>query len=166
MNEYNDTEKRVFSAADALYAETGKMPTVHAVRKECGVDMNTTCELVREWKERKKRELNHEKIFQLSQAKVFNENVAELANEITHQRAKLEGFILGLRAGGVRSGSTLDVRDRTQELTDLLLMHDAIIASEFSRFADAKKTLDVFFEISRGCRAALSNAYMAVMTAD
>ena len=152
--EYQERQQRVFSAADALYAKTGKMPTVHAVRKECGVDMNTTCDLVRDWKELKK-----------SEAKLFDENVEELASEITHQRAKLEGFILGLRLAAVRSGSTLDVEDRSKEMTDILLMHDGIIASEFSRFADAEKTLDVYYELSRGCRAALSNAYMALMDA-
>jgi len=52
MNDFQETQKRVFDAADKLLEETGRKPTVHQVRRLAGVDMNTTCELMREWKSR------------------------------------------------------------------------------------------------------------------
>jgi len=51
-----EQRERVFGAADGIFAETGKYPTVAEVRARAGTDSNATTQFMREWRSAMDRE--------------------------------------------------------------------------------------------------------------
>ena len=139
MNDFQETQKRVFDAAENLYKETGRMPTVHQVRRLAGVDMNTTCELMREWKARQNEKTSNMLIITNDQIERLFHGAADLTKQMGEDtEASLSSNLKYWQ------GEQLEKRQKI--IAKVMAEYYEVMSDQLAIFRDNKATVDAALE--------------------